>query len=134
MAKSLLVDDDPVMQQYTKKILEKAGHSVEIANDAPGAIDLAKANPYQIIIVDLVLPGFMNGIDVIKEIRKFNQDAKLIAYSGFCDEDINEKINRAGADHFLMKPFKPYELWELIKDVLEEDDEELKSTLKFLFA
>lgn len=134
MANVLLVDDDPVMERYTRNILEKASHKVEIANDANSAIDMAKSNSYDLIIVDLVLPGFMNGVDVIKHVRQLNPKAKIIAYSGFCDEDISEKVNRAGADHFLMKPFKPNDLLELLKEFAVENDESLKSTLNFLFA
>ncbi len=121
MARVLLVDDDPVMQKYTGHILEKASFEVDTASDAFEAIDRARQISYDIVVVDLVLPGPLNGVDVIKEIRKSSPMAKIIAYSGFSDEDISEKVSLAGANHFLTKPFKPNDLMELINVPVEEE-------------
>lgn len=109
MAKILLIDDDPVTQLYCKRILEKENYEVESSTDAMEGIKKARNDQFKIIIVDLVLPGPMNGIDVIKSIRDIYSDVTIIAYSGFSDIDIKEKVMLAGADNFITKPFKPVE-------------------------
>lgn len=131
MARILLVDDDPVMQRYTGHILEKASFEVDTASDAFEAIDRARQISYDVVVVDLVLPGPLNGVDVIKEIRKSCPLAKIIAYSGFSDEDISEKVSIAGADNFLTKPFKPNELMELVNAAKKELNEPHKLNIQF---
>ncbi|NOZ61459.1 MAG: response regulator [Calditrichaeota bacterium] len=120
MGKVLLVDDDPVMQRYTGHILEKGGFEVDTASDAFEAASKARQTSYDLVVVDLVLPGPQNGIDVIREIRKRCPLAKIVAYSGFSDEDILEKVTYAGADHFLRKPFHPNDLLNIITGKSEE--------------
>jgi len=115
MSKILIVDDDHVTQLYVKRILEKSGFAVECAFDSFEALSKARHNQYAAVIVDLVLPGPKNGIDVIKEIRGFCHNVQILAYSGFSDNDITEKVVYAGANCFLAKPFTPAELIKAIK-------------------
>lgn len=110
MAKILIIDDDPVMQLFCRRILEKCGCEVDTSSDANEAITKAKKNNYDFLLVDLVLPGMMNGIDIIKDVRGFLPNTTIIAYSGFSDVDIAEKVTHAGANNFISKPFKPDEL------------------------
>ncbi|OQX88760.1 hypothetical protein B6D60_01105 [candidate division KSB1 bacterium 4484_87] len=133
MGKVLLVDDDPVMQRYTGHILEKGGFDLDTASDAFEAINKAQQISYDLVVVDLVLPGPLNGVDTIREIRKSSPSAKIIAYSGFSDNDITERVSLAGADHFLTKPFKPNELMALIRGKAENEIA-TKSDLNIQFA
>ena len=116
MGKVLLIDDDPVTQLYCKQILEKANYEIETATDAFEAITKARVQHFDYIIVDLVLPGPLNGVDVIKEIRSIMPSATIVAYSGFSDEGITEKVVYAGADNFITKPFKPDELLSALQN------------------
>ena len=120
MGRVLLVDDDPVMQHYTGHILEKGGFEVDTASDAFEAVSKSQQTSYDLVVVDLVLPGPQNGVDVIREIRKRSPSTKIVAYSGFSDEDISEKVTHAGADHFLEKPFRPKDLLNIIDGKSEE--------------
>ncbi|HDP99166.1 MAG TPA: response regulator [bacterium] len=110
MSKVLIVDDDPLTLTYCKKILENNKFETETAADAFEANDKARGGNFDFIIVDLVLPGPMNGIDVIQSIRSYSPRVTIVAYSGFSDEDITEKVLHAGANTFLKKPFKPDQL------------------------
>ena len=110
MSKILIIDDDPVTKLFCQRILEKQGFEVDTASDGYEAIKKAKETNYDSLLVDLVLPGMMNGIDIIKEVRSFLPNSSIIAYSGFSDADIAERVIHAGADNFLAKPFKPERL------------------------
>ncbi len=110
MSKILIVEDDPVSQLFCQRILKKQGNEVDTASDGYEAIKKAKETNYDSLLVDLVLPGMMNGIDVIKKIRSLLPNSSIIAYSGFSDTDITERVIQAGADNFLAKPFKPEKL------------------------
>ncbi len=110
MSKVLIVDDDPVTQLYCKKILQNEGFEVDIASDAFEGISKAQSMHFDFMVVDLVMPGPINGVDFIEKMRKMRKNVSIVAYSGFSDVDIKEKVFLAGADSFITKPFKSKEL------------------------
>ena len=114
MNKVLVIEDDPISQLFLKKLLEKKGCEVDVANEASEAIAKAGIGNYQFALVDLVLPGLLNGIDVIKEIRTMLPKSRIIAYSGFSDVDITERVTHAGANTFITKPFNREELMTVL--------------------
>ncbi len=110
----LLIEDDPVSQLFLKKLLEKEGYKVDVANEAREGISKAGSSNYQYAFVDLVLPGMMNGVEVIKKLRLIMPKSKIIAYSGFSDVDITERVTHAGANSFLSKPFNKKQLMDVM--------------------
>ncbi len=120
MARILIIDDEKQMRDITSQILKIEGHKIDTAADAENAIFKIKNNIYDILLVDLVLPGPMNGLDIIKQSRHSLKNIKIIAYSGFSGIDIAEKVIRAGADQFITKPFKRQELVELVAEFAEK--------------
>ena len=114
MGNILIVDDEKEMCQVLSDYFQSEGYEVDIAFDAYDALNKIRQHKYQYLLVDLVLPGSMNGIDVIKNTKKYSPNTYIVAYSGFCDEDISEKVTRAGANKFITKPFKQQELFNLM--------------------
>jgi len=114
MAKILIVDDEEEMRDISSQIFKLEGHEVDTAADGDDAIYKVKHNKYDLLLVDLVLPGRLNGLDIIKKIRTVLSNVYIIAYSGFSGIDITEKVIRAGADNFLPKPFKRQELVDMV--------------------
>ncbi len=114
MGKILVVDDEKEMCQLLSEFFVNEGYDVDTALDAKQAIHKANTNQYHFLLVDLVLPGNMNGIDVIKQIRKLYPKIYILAYSGFCDFDISDKVINAGANRFITKPFRHKELFDLM--------------------
>lgn len=107
----LLIDDQPVMGILLKSKLEN-DFNVEIKHNGREALAwIMEGNIPDGIVLDLNMPE-MNGIEFIKEVRKFNYFDKvpLIVLSG--EESVNSRINafEEGADDFLIKPFNPAEL------------------------
>ncbi|NOZ61461.1 MAG: response regulator [Calditrichaeota bacterium] len=114
MARILIIDDEIEMRDISSQIFELEGHEVATSADAEDALFKIKNNKYEVLLVDLVLPGKMNGLDIIKQARINIPRAHIIAYSGFSGHDITEKVIRAGADNFITKPFKRRELVDLV--------------------
>jgi len=114
MGKILIVDDEKDMCEVLAQYLMSEGHEVDCAYDAEQAIQKSRHKRYHFALVDLVMPGRMNGIDVIRQIKQDSPNTKIIAYSGFCDLDIADRVVNAGANYFLAKPFKQQQLAHLM--------------------
>ena len=110
MARILIIDDEAEMRDISAQIFEIEGYDVDTAADAENAIFKIKNNKYNFLLVDLVLPGRMNGLDIIRKVRNTLPDVYIIAYSGFSGVDITDKVIHAGADNFITKPFRRQEL------------------------
>ncbi len=106
----LVVEDDQITQTIVAKILSKAQFELDITSDAYQAITNIRQNQYLVAVVDLVLPGPMNGINLIKQIKKYSPATQIIACSAYGSQQQSRLAARAGADLFLLKPFKPNEL------------------------
>ena len=110
MARILIIDDEQEMRDITAQIFKIEGYETDTAADADDAFFKIKNNKYNFLLVDLVLPGRMNGLDIIKKVRNMRPKIFIFAYSGFSGVDITEKVIRAGADNFITKPFSRKEL------------------------
>ncbi|NOZ61460.1 MAG: response regulator [Calditrichaeota bacterium] len=114
MGKILIVDDEKDMCEVLAQYFMSDGYEVDIAYDAIDAIQKSRHKKYHFALVDLVMPGSMNGIDVIRHIKRDSPKTRIIAYSGFCDLDIADRVVNAGANYFLAKPFKQQQLAQVM--------------------
>jgi len=127
MANVLIVDDEEDIRNLSSQILRSRGYNIDTAADGNEALQKTKQNPYDLALVDLVLPGGINGLDIIKEIAKSSSDTRIVAFTGFCDANIAEKTARAGAHGFLSKPFFSDQLVQTVSKWIGEKDN-LKKT------
>lgn len=114
MGRILIVDDERDMCEVLAQYFTSDGHEVDCAYDAFQALEKSNKKKYNYALVDLVMPGPMNGIDVIRHLKSKSPNTKIIAYSGFSDFDIADRVVSAGANHFLAKPFKQQQLAQLM--------------------
>ena len=113
MSKVLIVEDEDAIAEIERDYLELSGFDVTLASDGKEGLDIALKEDFDIIILDIMLPG-MNGFDICKEIRK-EKDIPIIMVSAK-KEDI-DKIRGLGigADDYMTKPFSPSELVARVK-------------------
>ena len=113
MSKVLIVEDEDAIAEIERDYLELSGFDVTLASDGKEGLDLALKEDFDIIILDIMLPG-MDGFDICKEIRK-EKDIPIIMVSAK-KEDI-DKIRGLGigADDYMTKPFSPSELVARVK-------------------
>jgi len=101
--KVMYVEDDEINQKVTRRMLEKLGCEIEIAKDGVSAIDKAKFQSFDVLLLDLNLPD-MSGFEVAKKIREMNIISPILAYSGDDDQETRDKLKEIGVDDLLTKP------------------------------
>ena len=112
----LVVDDEPPIVDLVRGYLVREGWSVDVAVDGPSAIEQARSNPPDVIVLDLMLPG-IDGLEVCRQVRTFS-DAYVLMLTAR-SEEIDRIVGLSvGADDYLVKPFSPRELVARIKAVL----------------
>ena len=101
----LVVDDNVDAVEMMRVLLEKEGHEIASANDGDAAIEIAVRCPPEIALIDLGMPG-MDGYELARRLRQEPSLArtKLIALTGYGQEDDIQKSRQAGFDHHLVKP------------------------------
>jgi|TARA_Y100000031_G_scaffold86706_1_gene95382 CheY-like chemotaxis protein len=120
MVRVLVVDDEEPARFTIRNILEAAGHEVDEAENGNEAISSQTANPFDLIIIDLIMPE-KGGVETIIELKRDYPDLKIIAISG---GGRTKKLNflkqayKLGADKPLAKPFSEDELLECVNDCL----------------
>jgi signal transduction histidine kinase/CheY-like chemotaxis protein len=107
--KVLLVDDNLINVMVGKQILEKEKLIVEVANDGLAALNKAKEQKFDIVLMDIQMP-VMNGYEATSEIRKFDTKTPILALSANVFIEIKDKIEECGMDGFIFKPFTPEDL------------------------
>ena len=105
MKKILVVDDEKSIVKGIKFSLEQDDMKVEVAYDGETALELAKANHYDMILLDIMLPGF-SGLEVCQMIREFS-DVPIIMLTARSEERDELQGFELGVDEYISKPFSP---------------------------
>jgi two-component system alkaline phosphatase synthesis response regulator PhoP len=113
----LLVEDEPGLVLTLTDLLREEGYLVESAVDGPSGLAKASDGPFDLVILDVMLPG-KSGLDVCRELRQRGQDVAVLmltAKSQLLDRVVGLKL---GADDYLTKPFEPPELLARVEALL----------------
>lgn len=121
MQRILLVEDEKSVSSFIRKGLSEEGYAVEIAHDGLTGAHMALTNPYELIILDIMLPD-KNGIEVCRELREQGLRTPILFLTALnTPENIAWGLN-TGGDDYLAKPFKFIELNARIKALLRRHD------------
>jgi signal transduction histidine kinase len=100
----LVVDDNVDTAEGMAKLLTLSGHGVRIAASGPEAIEVARGACPDAVLLDIGLPG-MDGYEVARVLRQqLGQDVRIIAVSGYGDEETRRRARESGFDHHFVKP------------------------------
>jgi two-component system, OmpR family, response regulator len=105
----LVVEDDLEAQRYLVNGLKEAGHIVDDAADGEAGLTLALSHPYDVAIVDRMLPK-MDGLNVVAEMREHGNSVPVLFLSALSEVDDRVKGLKAGGDDYLTKPYAFVEL------------------------
>lgn len=117
MSRMLLVEDEAGLAMTIADLLSAAGHSVKVAGDARGAETLIGRNAFDLVILDVMLPG-KDGFEFCKELRATQKDVAILMLTA--RTQVNDRVQglKLGADDYLVKPFDPEELLARIEALL----------------
>jgi DNA-binding response OmpR family regulator len=109
MTRILVVDDEPGIVRFLRRALESAGYDVDTAVDGPDALRRASAKHFDLIILDLLLPG-LNGMAVLSAVLEQDPSARVLVLSAVGGVPDRVRCLERGAVDFLAKPFALAEL------------------------
>jgi DNA-binding response OmpR family regulator len=119
MRRVLVVDDEPHIRAVLRGYLEADGYSVAEAADGETALAALRADPPDLVLLDVMLPG-IDGLEVLRQLRGFS-DAYVILVTARAEE-VDKLVGLGvGADDYVTKPFSPREVTARVKAVLRRD-------------
>src|SRR5215475_5634538 len=127
----LVVEDDPRLGANLKKGLEAASYAVDWATDGGDALVMALTVPYDLIVLDLLLPG-KNGVEVCRELRNQRRTMPVLMLTALGEVDNRVAGLDSGADDYLTKPFAFRELEARVRALLRRNGEQKTPQLRFL--
>lgn len=120
--KVLLVEDNKINQMITQKMLEKRGISCNIIDNGEDAIEDVKINNYDLILMDVHLPG-INGTEATSEIRKFNTCTPIVALTAISLNENREMLLSYGMNEVITKPFEPEHFYNVVTKYLTSTEQ-----------
>ena len=109
----LVVDDNDVAQRLCRRVLEKAGYRVLIAEDGLQAVDIAMSERPNMILMDVAMPG-IDGIEAMKRIKAEIPNQPIVIASAHSMASDRDRFLAAGADDILSKPFRLADLVAIV--------------------
>ncbi|MEJ5292390.1 MAG: response regulator [Candidatus Methanosuratincola sp.] len=123
----LVVDDDEDIRETLKSLLTKKGYLVETANNGTMAIQMSESTPYNLALIDIVLPD-MEGTQLLVKLKPTVPRMRRIIVTGHSSLDNAIRAVNMGADGYLIKPVSPPELLRMIEDQLKRQEEDARLT------
>jgi two-component system OmpR family response regulator len=109
MARVLVVDDERRIVSFISRALSAEGLGVDFAYDGPRALQLARTKSYELVILDLLLPG-LDGVSVLRGLIEHRPEQRILVLSALSDVDSKVRCLELGASDYLPKPFAIAEL------------------------
>jgi two-component system OmpR family response regulator len=113
----LVVDDDKDILEYMRTLLGKDGYEVKTMSSPEGVVEDVKDGGYHLIVLDLMMPG-TDGVELLKRIRKIDDDVAVVIYTGYPSLDTAVQSMKLDAIDYLKKPFSPEEFRAVVDKVM----------------
>lgn len=114
----LTVDDSEPMRKMLAIVLKAGGYEVSSAGDGAEGLQVFQKSPVDLIITDINMP-VMDGIEFIRQIRLISPDVPIVALTTESEDAMRRRGHDAGANGWVVKPFKPQPLLDYIKQLLK---------------
>lgn len=126
----LVVEDEKKIADAIKKGLEQESYAVDVAYDGDEGLSMATIGQYDVMIFDRMLPGLLEGVDIIKELRRQQIHTPVLLLTA--KDGVGDRVGglNAGADDYLVKPFAFEELVARVRALMRRPQESLGTVLK----
>ncbi len=114
----LVIDDEPIIREVLQDLLTRDGHSLTLVPDAESGLGLLDSEEFDLIILDLMLPG-MGGLETLGEIKKKDPDQVVVMITAYGSVGTAVQAMRSGAHDYLTKPFKNEEVLRTLRQGLK---------------
>ncbi len=128
MPRILVVDDEEAMRESLNDWLKEDGYEVGLAAGGQEAIDMVRGEPWEVILLDLKMPG-MDGLETLKHLKEVRPDAEILMMTAYATVDTAVQAMKEGAFDYLVKPFDPDEIEILIKKIVKQKELILENIL-----
>ena len=115
----LIADDEKIIQDLLSKFLEGRGYNTFLASNGREALNAIIGNDIKVAIMDIKMPGFMNGLQILRRIKKMNNNIEVIIITGFGTEKTHRTSVELGAYAYLEKPFDLTEIGKHVECALD---------------
>lgn len=115
----LVVDDEEIARESMAAWLREDGYTVETVASGRAAIDRARGKDYAIYFVDLKMPGGLDGIETMMEIRKIHPEASVIIITAYATVDTAITAMKEGAQEYVVKPCSPAEVSLVVSRIIK---------------
>jgi DNA-binding NtrC family response regulator len=115
----LVVDDEEAMTESLAAWLREDGYSVDTAASGREAVEKARLREYALYFVDLKMPGGMDGIETMMELRKLRRDAAIVVITAYATVDTAITAMKEGAQEYIVKPCHPQEISLLVERIIK---------------
>ncbi|MDY0362416.1 MAG: cache domain-containing protein [Desulforegulaceae bacterium] len=124
-AKILIMDDEEVILNIAKEILIMKGFEVDVSKNGDEALlkyrqEFEENKPFDLVIMDLTIPGGKGGIETLKEIHQINPGAKALVSSGYSGDEVMSNFKNYGFMGVVTKPYTMKKLFQEIERVLSD--------------
>ena len=116
----LVVEKEQLVLRLLEKVLSEGGYQVLLAADGEEAIEVYRFHKLEIdvVLLDVGLPK-VNGVDVLYKMKSENPDVRVIIVSGFLEPELRTKMQQAGVEHFIDKPYMLDQVLETIQGLIK---------------
>ncbi|TAK89225.1 response regulator transcription factor [Patescibacteria group bacterium] len=126
----LVVEDEKKIADAIKKGLEQESFAVDVAYDSDEGLSMATVEQYDVMIFDRMLPGLLEGVDIVKELRRQQIHTPVLLLTA--KDGVGDRVGglNAGADDYLVKPFAFEELVARVRALMRRPQESTGTVLK----
>jgi CheY-like chemotaxis protein len=112
----LVVDDEKVVREGCRRVLEASGFDVLVASEGAEALRILEEHPVGAVLLDLWMPG-MHGAEVLEILTRSRPDLPVVVFSGHATLEVEQECAARGARAFIAKPFQTDQLVQVMGNV-----------------
>lgn len=120
MSTILVIDDEEIMREILDALLTREGYEVRLAANAAEGLELARSVPFDAAIVDVMLPGGVDGMAAMDELKKIDDDLPVLVITAFASIESAIAAMKRGAYDYITKPFKNDEVLVVLRNALAQ--------------